>query len=93
MTTNKDDLGIPEYTPPIIPTTDQTDGIDPRQLEPTPTKGSLKRFEFTPRGDLSSYHIPKKPSQPSHSMSDEDGVVEFDAKIGPHVTVTLVSVH
>jgi hypothetical protein len=55
-----------------IPTDGSSDEQDPRLK--TPTKASLKRFEFVPRGDLSGYQIPKlTPGASASATPDDDG--------------------
>jgi hypothetical protein len=63
----REDGSVPEHSDTIVTTEEGTDGgekpVDPRNPtsgDPTLTKAALKRFEFVPRGDLSSYQIPKK---------------------------------
>jgi hypothetical protein len=57
----------------VITTEEGTHGgpkpVDPRLADSNPTKAALKCFEFVARGDLSSYHIPKKPQS---NMDDSD---------------------
>jgi hypothetical protein len=40
---------------------------DPRSPVMPTTKAALKKYEFVPRGDLSGYHIPRKPSHAATS--------------------------